>query len=264
MVESTTRLWWIVQNQYQGPVIFQMIGGSVPQFARKFFSLLGIDARFVDARTGFRVRSLIIPAVAAVERGTVHEAFVTPFQHLAKSFETPSQSRRIFVSRGQGVGAVFGEGTVQKALQSEGFEVLDPTQATLEEQVAAFASATEIVGSVGSAMHNVVYCRNARRIAYISRSLAVSPTFPAIDGALNSYDSYYIYAALSPLPVHSGLRGPYLIDSENCCKGLASAGFIPANFRVDPRDLVDERDLYMAEWCRLQSSATERAGSVMQ
>jgi hypothetical protein len=95
-------------------------------------------------------------------------------------------------------------------------------------------------------------------VAYLARGGAVSPTFPAIDGALGFFQSYYIYASLNPLPVYRpGLRGPFLIDSQMCCQCLASAGFIPEKASVSPHDLLEERDLYMDEWRRLYDAGLQ-------
>ncbi|NDW03758.1 glycosyltransferase family 61 protein [Jiella pacifica] len=256
MIESTARLWWVALNRYQGPVIFQTVQPEVPDYAQRFFSLLGIRPVFLDGAEGVRVRSLIVPQAAAMERGGVHRSFTLPFQQIAEGSRGKSGPERLYVSRGQGVGAVFGERTVQNVLRREGFAVLDPTRATLPEQIAAFANAREIVGCTGSAMHNVLYCRQAEKVAYLCRGGTIPPTFPAIDQAFASYESFYIYAALNPLPSTSGLMSPHLIDSEACCRHLFEAGFLSKPPQVDPRDLVEERDLYMREWRRLHDAKT--------
>ena len=254
MIESTARLWWVVLNQFKGPVIFQTVLPEVPDYARSFFSLLGIEPVFLDGSKGVRVRSLIVPDAAAMERGEVHRSFTLPFQHLADRANGKGGPEKLYVSRGQGVGAVFGERTLENILRMEGFAVLDPTRATLAEQIAAFAHAREIIGCTGSAMHNVLYCRRAAKVAYLCRGGAITPTFPAIDAALGSYESFYIYAALNPLPLTSGLMSPQLIDSEACCRHLFDAGFLSKRPQVAPRDLVEERDLYMREWRRLHDA----------
>nr|WP_245396411.1 glycosyltransferase family 61 protein [Jiella sonneratiae] len=260
MIESAARLWWVARNRYQGPVIFQTVLPKFPDYAQRFFSLLGVSPVVLDGAEGVRVRSLIVPDAAAMERGGVHRSFLLPFQQIAEASAQKTGPERLFVSRGRGVGVVFGEATVQKALRKEGFAVLDPTRATLPEQIAAFANAREIVGCTGSAMHNVLYSRQAARVAFLCRSGSIAPTFPAIDQALESYESFYIYAALNPLPTTSGLMSPRLIDSEACCRHLFEAGFLSRLPKIDPRDLVEERDLYMREWRRLHDAKTPPKG----
>ncbi|MCE7028895.1 glycosyltransferase family 61 protein [Jiella avicenniae] len=260
MIESTARLWWVALNRFKGPVLFQTIDREIPEYAQRFFSLLGIKPVFLNGSEGVRVRSLIVPDAAAMERGGIHRTFTLPFQHLAERSTAQTGPEKLYVSRGQGVGVVFGELTVQNALRKDGFAVLDPTRATLAEQIAAFANAREIVGCTGSAMHNVLFCRRAAKVAYLCRGAAIPLTFPAIDQALGSHESFYVYAALNPLPATSGLMSPHLIDSQACCRHLFEAGFLSRPPQIDLRDLVEERDLYMREWRRLHDAKTAPRG----
>lgn len=251
VIETTTRLWWVVENNYKGPVVFQMMGMKVPTFAEEFFGLLGIRPVFVRGKKGVRAGSLIVPDVSAVERGWVSRAFIAPFQRLAEMCEARNSAERIFVLRGEGVAPAVGEGTLQELLQEEGYVTVDPARISLRQQIAAFAGAREIVGLVGSAMHNIVYSRKARRVAYISRTNSISNTFPSIDSALNAFDSYYIYAQLNPLPLHGGLRGPYLIDTLSCQEYLKKSRFLARDREISAKSLVQERESYMREWTRI-------------
>lgn len=187
MVESTARLWWTVENRDPAPVIFHTLGNRIPGFARRFMELAGITPVFLTPDQCCAVDSLVVPSAASIERIGAAPVWMRIFDALRENVGTDGQGRTgelLFVSRGTGVAPVFGEATVQAALIAQGYEVLDPTQASLEDQVRAFARAQKIVGFVGSAMHNVVYAAHARQIAYLARVGAISATYPITDQAI--------------------------------------------------------------------------------
>lgn len=254
MVETTARLWWVVESGYKGPVIFQVMSTGIASFARTFFSMLGIDAVFVPRNTAVRIGRLTIPGASLVVQVWASKAFTRPFREVAKKLPSTGRGERLYVVRGRGVGSAFGEATVQKALEREGFQTLDPTEASLQEQIAAFANARQIVGVIGSAMHSLAYCQRAEQVGYLARSATISTTFPAIDDAIGSYDSHYLVNVLNPLPPHPNLQGPFLIDAEACCDQLAETGYLRRRSQVDLRDVIAERDLYMREWWRIESA----------
>lgn len=258
MVETLSRSWWLVENgDGATPLVLQLYGSaeSVPAYARKLFHLAGLNVHFVAPNTSIRVSNLIVPQTSLIERCWAHPNFLSVFRQIRgkvqSTFSGKTYGPRLFVARGKGVAQVFGEEIVQRELERQGYVTLDPSTAPLEDQIMAFANATHIVGSLGSAMHNVVYAERLEKITYLVRDTFVSQTYPAIDQASSKYDSYYFYAGLTPLPLQNGLDGPYLIDGEQCKALLYEAGFIKKKPSPTMNEAVKSRDDYMQAWALL-------------
>ncbi|MDP2080160.1 MAG: glycosyltransferase family 61 protein [Pseudotabrizicola sp.] len=254
MVESTARSWWLLKNEPSLPLIlqFQAETDVVPSYFQKLFALAGIKTHIVPRGHLVEVKRLIIPEPALVERKHAHPDFLLFFDKVRTAAlshgKYPDYGTHLFVMRGQGVAQVFGEDVVSKELERQGYRMLDPSVVSMEEQISAFAGATHIVGSIGSAMHNVVYANKAQKVAYLVRTGSVSTTFPSIDQACGLYEAHYLYVGLTPLPVHGPLKGPYLIDAEMACHHLFEAGFLPHRVNLTLSDVIASRDAYMAQW----------------
>ena len=229
MLESMSRIWWAIDNNFKGPIIFQVIGTQIPDFVRTILSLAELNPIFIMSNDCLEIERLIVPEAALVERAWAHCKFLSPFEKIYKNIMQNSYSQKsqfLYVLRGSGVRPVSGEHKVILALKSCGFDVLDPTTASIEDQILAFANAKVIVGCIGSAMHNIVYAKNAKKVIYLARSNSVSPSYPIIDRCIGTFESSYIYSALpSSFPVDSPLF-KFQIDADTCLSMLSELGLI--------------------------------------
>ena len=176
--------------------------------------------------------------------------FLVPFQTIADSFPD-SNVDKLFVSRGERISQIYGERLIMEICQSEGFTVLDPTTSSLREQIVLFASAKEIIGGVGSALHNLPYCRNLQKVAYLARAQSIASTYKMIDDRLDAHDNFWIYASKSILPLMGNLTGPYMIDAHASLRYLQDAGFISKARTLSDYDVLVETERYMMEFRRL-------------
>jgi capsular polysaccharide biosynthesis protein len=88
----------------------------------------------------------------------------------------PGPRRRLFVTRVPGYQrgrSLLNEVEVARRLAAIGYEAIEPSTMTLEEQVAAFAGAEIVVGVSGAAMTNIAFCRPGTQIIAL-----VPGTFP--------------------------------------------------------------------------------------
>lgn len=72
--------------------------------------------------------------------------------------EQSSRKRRIYLTRRVGR-MILNNEEVEALLAAKGFEICDTGSLTFREQVALFASASVIVGPLGAAFANVIFCR---------------------------------------------------------------------------------------------------------
>ena len=254
LVESTARSWWLVEHEPTLPLVLQFQAGTdvIPKYAHQLFRLAGVGLHVVSKGGLSEVDRLVVPDPALVERMHGHPYFLKFFDRVRSAALTnPIKGEYgdlLFVARGAGVAQVFGEELVATELVRQGYRVLDPTATSLEEQIVAFSKATHIVGSIGSAMHNIVHAVRAQRVAYLVRQGAVSATFPAIDQACHRHEAHYFYVGLTPLMPHGQLDGPYLIDPELACHLLYENGFIQKRPEPSHCDVLGSRDAYMRDW----------------
>lgn len=77
--------------------------------------------------------------------------------------------RRIFIDRQPFRGrAIVNRAEIMAILQKRGFEILDPETMSPTEQVVRFAYATVVVGIMGAAMTNTVFCLPGTRVVHLS------------------------------------------------------------------------------------------------
>jgi hypothetical protein len=73
----------------------------------------------------------------------------------------PGPPRRLFVRRVPSVHAgraLLNQDELASRLTARGYHVIEPGSMSLEEQIAAFRGATQVVGVLGAAMTNIVFC----------------------------------------------------------------------------------------------------------
>lgn len=253
MLESMARVWAAVEAGYSGPVIFQSSAPQQSKFSKEILKKLCINPVFLLGTECVHVDKLLIPDAALIEGASANSSFLIPFQKIASTIGGRSNyGRKLFVSRGGGVAKVFGEDIIQAALVDAGYDVLDPTCTTIDEQVRAFRDAEVIVGVIGSAMHNMVYAQNAKKVAYIARTASVNNNFPTIDQISHPMESFYIYSSKNILPPHPKLLGPFMLDTIATLEALCEAKFLE-KFNIDYSSVLQMQDSYMREWIRIKN-----------
>jgi capsular polysaccharide biosynthesis protein len=83
----------------------------------------------------------------------------------------PGPDRLLFVRRVPGWHsgrALLNQDAVCERLVRRGFTVIEPGSMTLEAQIAAFAGADVVVGAIGAALANIVFCRPGTRVVALA------------------------------------------------------------------------------------------------
>jgi capsular polysaccharide biosynthesis protein len=68
-------------------------------------------------------------------------------------------TRRLYISRKAAERSIVNEGELRPILDKRGFEILQPENLSFEEQVAAFAEASVLIGPHGAGMYNALFMR---------------------------------------------------------------------------------------------------------
>ncbi len=229
-LESTARLWWILESGYRGPILFQSTTSDPLRrsYVAEFFRLLGLADRIVIAEPTLRVDTLHVPAPAIEIRGFVHESFALPFRAIGERAlaEAPDagSTGRLYLSRTQlSNGLAIGETAIEARLREDGYRIVHPETMPLGEQIALLDRADRIVGLVGSAFHNLLYCR-AKTVCYLGRTDTINENFPMIDQLLGT-DALYIMGRRRPRQ-RGGNGRVYMLSPNSIAESLTAEGWL--------------------------------------
>jgi capsular polysaccharide biosynthesis protein len=149
------------------------------------------------------------------------------FSHFGLSGEADAPGRRIFLARKAGRGILNGE-DVEAMLVDQGFELFDPGTLSFEQQVRLFASAGTIIGGLGAAFANVIFCRPGTRVLGLCSPAAVKfPMFASLSELVGcrymvmggEQDGYR--AGEEDKPNFSLFHGSYSVDLDRLRNALA-------------------------------------------
>jgi capsular polysaccharide biosynthesis protein len=139
------------------------------------FRLLGIPLDNLLVR-GFN-EAVHFDEIVIVRGLTKHGSYMSPLS--VKAVEglgeavPPGPGRKLFVRRIPGwnrSGTLLNEEQVASRLAAKGFEVIDPGAMTLEEQISTFRGAQRVVGVIGAAMTNIVFCSPGTEVMVLAPS----------------------------------------------------------------------------------------------
>ena len=136
----------------------------------------------------------------------------------------PGERKRLFVRRRPGWQRgrrMVNETELASRLEALGFVSIEPGELTLEEQIAAFSGADEVVGVIGAAMTNIVFCGPGTRVVMLA-----SAHFP---------DTFFWFIAMHKGLRYSEIRGDPLTGAEVDTR---------SDFRIRDADIAWLESLY--------------------
>lgn len=143
------------------------------------FRLLGITPDrllFPDMLEPMRFEELVVVRGLTAHGTYMSQHCVNAVGRLAAKIAPSRSKERLFVKRRPGWKrgrSVVNEAELESRLAAAGFRSIEPSALSLEEQIAEFSSADEVVGVSGAAMTNIVFCCPGTRVVNL-----VSSHFP--------------------------------------------------------------------------------------
>ena len=165
LVESSARLWALDRLQDRiDSVIFLPFRGTLHKTRkvissyRWFFDVLGIDTPIQTFDHAVRPERLFVPEMGFGwgARYAGSPAYRSFMRSRLEAATEPRGGERLYVSRSRLLparGRVLGEGAIEAAMAANGYEIFHPQEVSIEEQVARYRAAREIVALDGSALH---------------------------------------------------------------------------------------------------------------
>ncbi len=174
----------------------------------------GVTGRLVEPGPGMALRAdrLLVPSLPNASTLLAPESVAWLRQQYAPPAD-PALPDRIYVTRGStpNTRRVVHEPEIVARLQRRGFEVLDPTQHPIREQIARYAAAQVVVAPHGAALTNLAFARPGVRVLELFAPGYVQPAFWSI--AMNVPDARYRYlVADGPREQRPGRAPTYFMD----------------------------------------------------
>jgi len=234
LLESTARLWWVLQEGFGGPLVFQTRDPGILElpFIAEFFDLVGIRDRVVIADRWMQFDSIRIPELSHMLGSYITPEFLLPFRKAAEEARGRSAgdggSGKLYISRtrynkADDAGRIFGEEIIERMFEREGYQVVHPQELSIGEQAVVFAGAKQVAGFIGSAMHNLVFSPENIETTYLCRLNKFPDSYQMIDLLLGNRGAAFI----TRYPERAGRIGkeePFLFDVEDLVRLLREKG----------------------------------------
>ena len=215
LTAALPRFWHILRDgPPDAPILCHSIERPEEWFARPYVSAIlgrmGLTAsNFAHFREPVLISRLRVPRPAFEEQHFAHEVFGDLARAIGAPFVTGAdEAGPLYVSKTQlGSGSTYrliNEQTLEAAFEARGIRIMYPERLTMPAQIALLASASTIVGTVGSAFHTTLFCGRPKRIIGLAYDKAINSNYALID-KLAGNQSLYVHAptAMSPAPTES-------------------------------------------------------------
>ena len=140
-----------------------------------------------------RAETLVVPGLAGYER---HPAWVTAFlrERLLTPADVRAPERLVYITRGASKRnrAVLNEGEVVAALESRGFEPVNPGKLSIDDEIRTFAEAAVVVSAHGAALTNVLFMNPGSLVIELFPSSHVMPCYWKLTGTVPGVDYRYL------------------------------------------------------------------------
>lgn len=220
----------------RGRPICLLLHGFVPATDRRRIDLLrallrrkDVAIRLLRPDTTYRAEELYFASPVAGLPGPKHPAALAELADRGAAMTArldrrwwrpaPRRPTRLFVIRRRGRGRVpVGWDALRAILQARGYRPFDPEGIPVTEQVAAFVGAERIVGCMGAAMVNTLFCRPGTRILYLAPETFTDPYYLDLAAARgHRYGVCYGKAVDPARPSQSD----YVLDPGHFARALA-------------------------------------------
>ena len=247
MLESTTRLWWYLENREKYPdikIVFISLYSNDKQFTNyqiEFFKLLGIENNVVIIDTPTQFKQVIVPEYSSILEYTYSKEFLLPFDYINEKIQ-PANYDKVYFSKRQMTWNknTIGEDKIEKIFKKLGFKIFYPEKLSLKEQVSLIKGAKYLAGLSGSACHNAIYAKHNLKTIILNRYNSPNSAQLLIDKARH-LDAAYVDVGINILPVTCG-DGPFIVDvTENLNNCLKDMQLLSGNLKLAKK--ISEKDI---------------------
>lgn len=120
--------------------------------------------------------------------------------------------KKVYLSRSKLPQSIktYGEDIIEKQFKKNGFKIIYPEKYSIKEQIAILKDCEFLAGTIGSNMHNAIFCNNNIKTAYLNRTEHINGVQVTID-LLKDFQATYI-DVYTKLFTSYGCGVPHLIS----------------------------------------------------
>jgi capsular polysaccharide biosynthesis protein len=203
LTAALPRFWHIVRYGVPDvPIICHSIESPEEWFARPYVSTilgrLGLSpAHFAHFREPTLLPRLRVARPSFEEQFFAHPVFREIGRAVSSTLSLSQRNRGpLYISKAKlGPGATYrlmNESKLEESISQAGIRVIYPETLTLDEQIAEIASASVLLGTVGSAFHTTLFSPSPKRIIGLAYQSALNSNYILIDKLVGN-ESLYVY-----------------------------------------------------------------------
>ena len=142
---------------------------AIVEVAREALTRIGINP-FAISTVGSE--PVLCESIVCIDGLTNHGVYRSPIciqalDELAKPI-TAGPYPKLYVRRETTARGLLNQDAVENIMRERGFAVIDPATLSLEKQIALFKGATTVVGPLGAALTNIVFCPPGSKIVALT------------------------------------------------------------------------------------------------
>ncbi|TNC10205.1 glycosyltransferase family 61 protein [Methylobacterium terricola] len=254
LVTTLPRFWPLLQGRPAAPILcYAPTHEALWQpyrFAVDILGHLGVGVRDIHAfEAPRRLRRVIVPEPAFREEAFAYTVFRDLCLRIGAGCYDPGEvdadDRPAYLAKTRlpvGVRRFANEEAVTEILAREGVEILHPEAMSFSDQVRLFARRRVVAGSLGSALHTALFAPPGRRVAALSPSPQVNPTFLLVDALCGNTVAYLHQPGTAEVEPGAFGSQQRLADPRAAAEGV---------LRRIERLAAGERGAFAAAWARL-------------
>lgn len=262
LLDGTARMWYLTDAPDDKKIVFlRYPKTSHASFdALKFVELMGIDMNRVEIITEpTQFRRVIVPDETMYPADAYRPEYIRTFDHIVKRIQ-PHTDSRIYLSRRKfGFRTSLNEQYYEEFFAARGFTIIYPETLPIEDQIAYIAGADEIVTTMGSMAHLLLFAKPTVNATILNRSGQCLPGQIMVD-QVRGIEPYFVDAYCNPLPVPH-VDGPFLFGPNRFFRAYLDErgiNYEPDELRMDSVQMRELSDAFMTEWGRMYANPKKR------
>lgn len=250
LLDASCRLWYLVDNSdFEKVVFLEYPREFVSSFdGLKFVELLGIPREKVEIISVPTMFSeVIVPEETMYPLSGYKKEFMMPFEAICKRIAPGGVEKLYLTRRRYEMSGIVNEEFFESFFEARGFTVVSPEKLSIEEQISLVSGAREIVSTIGTMTHLILFARKDATVTILNRTTCIAVQM-LIDEACG-LAPYYVDATSNPLPVRH-VHGPFLMLPNRYFREYLDHRFI--GYSCSELDLADEMPrltyLFLQKW----------------
>lgn len=183
---------------------------------------------FVPLTNRTRISRLTVPQSSLMEQNYAHLEFKRLCEKIFSKLNLEinrDSAAPIYYSKQNlngGVGRIVNEFEIEAAMSSQGIEIFHPQQHSFKDQIQKLASASVVLGTAGSFLHNTVFLPNPKKMVILHPSAEINSNFVLIDKLSGGHVTYLYPSDISVIDTQEKhfLTSRYLPDARGVAEAM--------------------------------------------